>query len=94
MQTRLYVTRLRAQLGVRRLLDALPVAEDIDDLAQPPLGVTFSADDDKENESAARGKQAKTRHQLQALFRESGLGVREFLELTQSAIQPRTAEFE
>ena len=96
MQTRLYVTRLRAQLGVRRLLDAVPVAEDIDDLAQPPLGVTFSADDDKENESAALGKtrQAKTRQQLQALFRESGLGAREFLELTQSVIQPRTAEFE
>ena len=91
MQTRLYVTRLRAQLGVRRLLDAVPVAEDIDDLAQPPLGVTFSADDDKENESAALGK---TRHQLQSLFSESGLGVREFLELTQSAIQPGTAEFE
>ena len=58
MQIRLYVTRLRAQLGgcAPRLLDAVPVAEDIDDLAQPPLGVTFSADDDKENESAALGK--------------------------------------
>ena len=61
---------------------------------QPPLGVTFSADDDKENESAALGKQANTRQQLQALFRESGMGAREFLELTQSVIQPRTAEFE
>ena len=79
---------------MRRLLDAVPVAGDIDDLAQPPLGVTFSADDDKENESAALGKQANTRQQLQALFRESGMGAREFLELTQSVIQPRTAEFE
>ena len=34
MQIRLYVTRLRAQLGgcAPRLLDAAPVAEDIDDL--------------------------------------------------------------